>query len=649
MEGTLGSRRDARDAGRFVGRARELSVIDRLLGDDPRTSVLFVHGPGGIGKSTLLREATRRALLAGFDVRAVDGREAATDPAGLAATLDGLAESARPLVVIDTYELISAVGGALRTAILPSLPASTRVLIAGRRPPEPEWHEGGWEAVTTTLALGPLDDAEARLLLRHHGVEDEAREATLLTWSRGLPLALAMGADAAVAAGAVELRSLDDDRALAAALLGRLAGDEPEGADRDVLAVAAIAPAVDARLLAAALPGIDPDRAESWLRGLSFAVPAGPRVRLHDRVAAAMRTKLRTADPQRERELRRRIGDHLHDRAATGRPGLIAELISLIEDPAIRAGFALESGDRFRIDRVRAGDAAAAVRALGAEDSVWWPGVRRYLEEAPDRVIVARDARGALAGFSITVTPATAPPWIDEDAVLGPWIAHARRRAPDGNALLWRNTFDLTGGEDSPIAALLNMAGIQMSGLANVRLIYGHVDPDDEEQRELSRAIGAVMVPELTVRDRDRDIECHLIDHGEGGILAAARGLLYADLRLPRPPARTRDEVGADAVRDALRAFHDPLALAASPLAQGATVEERASSVRVLLREGLMAAFGDARDEWIQRSTIELGYLDGHGGHARAALALNVSRTTYFRRLAEASDRLARYVIDRRS
>lgn len=647
MEGTLGDRLSARDARRFVGRARELALVERLLGDEPHPSVLFVHGPGGISKSTLLREAVRRGRLAGYDVQAIDGRDAAADAGALTRALDRLEGAARPpLLVLDSYELIAAIGASLRSTILPALPASTRVLIASRSAPEPGWAQDGWEALTLSLALGRFDDADARALLRRHGVTDRRRGASLLRWARGLPLALAMGADATLASGAVALRALDDDRALAGALLQRLAGDELGGADRDVLAVAAIAPAVDARLLAAALPRVDADHAETWLRSLSFAASAGTRVRIHERVAAALRTELRALDPLRERDLRRRIGDHLHDRAATAQPGMIAELIGLIDDPAVRWGFALDVGDRYRIDRARAGDAAAAAAALGAGDARW-PALERYFEQAPERVIVARDARGGLAGFAITATPASAPAWVGEDAVLGPWVAHAREREPDGNALLWRNTFDLTGAEGSPVVGLLNSAGIQLSGLPNVRLVYGHADPDDAAAQELSRAIGAVAVPQLEARDGDRVVECHVVDHGAGGILAATRALLYRDLGLP-PPAAPREPVTSGVVRDALRAFHDPLALAASPLAEGATVDARAASVRALVRDALAAAFGDSDDERLQRATLERGYLDGAGGHARAALALSMSRTTYFRRLAEASERLARYVAARR-
>ena len=57
---TLADRVAARDRQRFVGRDSELELFDSLLSDDPPANVVLVHGPGGIGKSALLREVARR-------------------------------------------------------------------------------------------------------------------------------------------------------------------------------------------------------------------------------------------------------------------------------------------------------------------------------------------------------------------------------------------------------------------------------------------------------------------------------------------------------------------------------------------------------------------------------------------------------------
>ena len=42
--------------GRFVGRRAELALFrSALLADEPPFAVLHIHGPGGVGKTTLLR------------------------------------------------------------------------------------------------------------------------------------------------------------------------------------------------------------------------------------------------------------------------------------------------------------------------------------------------------------------------------------------------------------------------------------------------------------------------------------------------------------------------------------------------------------------------------------------------------------------
>jgi ABC-type lipoprotein export system ATPase subunit len=59
----------------FVGRAAELALLESLLRSGEDGAVVFVHGPGGVGKTTLLRRLGGLADEAGRRVVRVDGHD----------------------------------------------------------------------------------------------------------------------------------------------------------------------------------------------------------------------------------------------------------------------------------------------------------------------------------------------------------------------------------------------------------------------------------------------------------------------------------------------------------------------------------------------------------------------------------------------
>src|SRR3954470_2669132 len=129
---TLASRIVRTERAEFVGRRRELLVAETLFGPDAPASVLLVHGPGGIGKSMLLREIARRGAEAGLTPFALDARNLAPVPDAVEGALAGVWDVERPLILIDTYEAMSALGGYLRAT---PLPARAVIVIAGREDP----------------------------------------------------------------------------------------------------------------------------------------------------------------------------------------------------------------------------------------------------------------------------------------------------------------------------------------------------------------------------------------------------------------------------------------------------------------------------------------------------------------------------------
>ena len=402
-------------------------------------------------------------------------------------------------------------------------------------------------------------------------------------------------------------------------------------------------------LLRSVLADSDPELAYEQLRALTFTEPLGDGLTLHELVRKALRADLRRRDQERERELRRRIVDYLYEQARRGDPLISIEMAHLIENAAIKWGFGWAGSVDYRIDDVRAGDAELVATLLAGRDfAEWWRLSRRFFSEAPERVAIARDAEDRLCGYLVCMTSATAPEFAREDPLVGPWLVHARSDARFGDAVLWHDSVDFTGDRRGRVQAMLGMAGILRSGASNPRFAYMPINPANPDALTFARALGAEHLTELDLEIGHHRIECHRIDYGPGGLVAAQRAVVYAELGLAPPsPGDGERRVDLEDVREALRNFRVPHELARSPLASGETPEERAESVRELLRDAAERAFGDNENEKLLRRVLIRGYLEPAPSHEQAAIDLSLSRAAYFRRLRAAAERVAEYLAAR--
>lgn len=288
----------AADADRFVGRGEQLRAFDELLAADTAHRVLFVHGAGGVGKSALLRAMQRRCAHRGLRAVAIDGRS----PVETVFAAIAAAAQAPVVVFIDEADALGAALPAVRDRLLDDLVSTSRVVLAGRHRPDPSWRENGLDVILREAAVPPLAEDDADRLLALRGVAPDRRP-EILRFAQGSPLALTVasapaatgpGAGAGSAASApAALGSGELEERLTAWLTGR----ERLDTDAELIEVAAIAPLVDARLLAAALPGRPTREAIATLAGLAVTERVGGRVALHGVLAAAVRARLRESAP----------------------------------------------------------------------------------------------------------------------------------------------------------------------------------------------------------------------------------------------------------------------------------------------------------------------------------------------------------------
>jgi hypothetical protein len=368
----------------FVGRAAELRIFERALAASlPPFAVLWIHGPGGIGKSALLAAMRDLALASGRRVVQIDGTSIEPRPQAFADAL-GLErpdECDDPgVLLIDGCEHIEALQPWLREQFLPTLPQTWLTVCAGRRPPDSRWrHDAQWATLLQVHALSHLGDADASALLAARGVPLN-RCAEALAWCRGHPLALSLMADV-LRQSDLPLQTVEPSGSIVQALVERLVQDAPDARHLDALRVAAFVRETNEAVLAALLACDDARPLFDWLQSLGFMQP-GPRGLVpHELVRDVLVADTIWRDPQRADTLRAAACRHYYERIARtrGRERLhhqAAVLYVLRHQPHKQAFFDWTALDMHRVEPAQPDDEARLTRMVERHEG---PAARHWL------------------------------------------------------------------------------------------------------------------------------------------------------------------------------------------------------------------------------------------------------------------------------
>ncbi|MEH2500416.1 DNA-binding winged helix-turn-helix (wHTH) protein [Bradyrhizobium sp. AZCC 1678] len=319
---------------RFVGRDAELNHLRSAISTAPsRTPLFFIHGPGGIGKTTLLERLRAEATTDGIGFVMVDAAGVLPRPDAVIAAvmnafeLDGVTcglealassrlASARNVLVIDSFEHLEPASGWVRDTLLPSLPSQMSVVLAGRQPPDSRWTAHPlWGAAMHLTSLNSLSRAESARLLTAHDV-DEGSQAAILDLCHGHPLALVMFAAEARRSDRVP-QGLGPD--LVRELTRRCVAQAPTPLHRAALEACAQALTTTIPLLADVVDAANAAMLFEWLAAQNYVKTSPHGLQLHELVRVAIDEEARWRDPRAWRALQHAINQHLIRRLREGR------------------------------------------------------------------------------------------------------------------------------------------------------------------------------------------------------------------------------------------------------------------------------------------------------------------------------------------
>ena len=200
----------------FVGREKEIKGFKELVkSKQTEYYVCFVHGIGGIGKTSMVKE-----LISSLDKKItsvfMDCREIEPTENGFLSVLGSEIKikgsrislpqvvkklekiKDRTVLVLDTYETFGLMDTWLRKVFIPSLPENVLTIIVGRHPPNTAWiTSSGLGTLIKSIELEELSYEDSIKFLMQRGLTPEKSESTY-SFARGHPMALELAANSVV-------------------------------------------------------------------------------------------------------------------------------------------------------------------------------------------------------------------------------------------------------------------------------------------------------------------------------------------------------------------------------------------------------------------------------------------------------------------
>jgi hypothetical protein len=658
---------------RFVGRDDELTLFEAALSAPSLPfCVLFAHGPGGVGKTSLLSQFAACCARSGIPVAILDARSVEPQPeAFLGAVQREMHTDDSPLgvlsqttqrrvVMVDTYELLTPLDSWLREEFLPQLSDEVLVVLASRQPPAPAWRmDPGWQDLVHPLPLRNLRPNEGRAYLSLRSIP-AGQHAAVLDFTHGHPLALSLVAEVFAQRAGFVFRA-EETLDVVKLLLEQLVQKVPGPAHRAALETCALVRLTTEGLLTDVLGVDDAHELFEWLRGLSF-IESGPLGLFpHDLVRDALGVDLRWRHPEWYGELHRRAR-HYYARRLSQTRGLeqqrvLFDYVFLHRDnPLMRPYLEWQETGTTMPDSLRPTD-REALRALVLEhegpDAAGWFDF--WAERQPDGVVVYRDAEGRPSGLLVGVALEEVDP---ADREADPAIAlawrHLERQAalrPGERAIYFRFWMARDGYQSVSAIQSLIFGRAAQHYLTTPSLAFSFFSVAEPAfWTPMFTHVDLPLLPEVGFEAGGRQYGVFVHDWRVTPPMTwldvLAEREMEMDVQAPPPRAvplvvLSRPDF-EQAIRDALRSLTQPAALETNPLLRSrlivdqvgnaASTPERVVVLRAMLRDAVTSLGSTPRQAKLQRA-LHHTYVQPATTQDQAAELLDLPFSTYRRHL----------------
>lgn len=691
---------------RLVRREAECALFQAaLVAEQLPFHLLYILGPGGVGKTTLLHEFAHLAMINQVPTCYLDGRHLEPTPdlfllnlqksLGLVAPEDPIShlhhQGSRFVLLIDTYEMLTQLDSWLREEFLPQLPETLLVVLASRTPPALEWRiDPGWSQELRVVPVRNLTTEESHLFLRQRAIPAAQHDA-ILAFTRGHPLALALVAEAFAQQPALHFQPLDAPDIIAP-LLDRFIHDTPTPRHRAALEVCAIIRLTTESLLTTLLDLPETHDLFQWLRNLSFIESDWRGLFPHDLVRAAIVADLRWRNPSRYLELQQQARAYYATLMTSGdrqaQQQALADYLYLDrENPLVRPYFSWQESGAIFIDTlhepepkqrdegqqphhplVPSRDQQAICTMIERhEGNVAARLAERWIAQQPAGVFLLRDALGIPQGVVILVAleQTTADERAFDPAVHAAW-QHVTTNAPlqEGErAMLVR--FWLAAEDYQAVSPLQSRIFLHLiqHALTTSALAYTIIPcADPAFWSGVFTYLHFARIPSADFTLQAKHYGCYGHDWRQRPVLNWLQMLGEENVPFssttawsatpsgagnstPQPIVQLSDEEWTEAVRAALRSFHDLGSLAHNPLLtagilpdptlQQLSARAQAEALQRLLEESAHSLQQSQRNLKLYRALYHT-YFQPAATQEQAAELLDLPFSTYRRHLTAA-------------